>query len=204
MTARRAEPGPTRLFLIRHGEVEGDGALHGHVDVALTARGLAQLDAVAERLAGEPLAAVYCSDLSRAARGAEVLARDRGIAVRADPAFRELDMGRWDGAPFQTVLREEGDLVRAWWADLEGFTLPGGESLGGLRERVLPALDRLLARHPGETVALVAHGGVNRVILFQALGLGLARFHSVAQDYGCVNLLEFYPDGTAVVRLVNG
>ncbi len=198
------EGAPTRLFLIRHGEVEGDGRLHGHVDAALTPRGVDQLESVAKRLADEPLAAVYCSDLRRSAQGAESLARGRRIPVRQDPAFRELDMGRWDGASFRDLWREEGDLVRAWWADLEGFVLPGGESLSGLRQRVLPALEEILARHAGETLALVAHGGVNRVIVFHALGLELARFHSVAQDYACVNLLEFHPDGEIVLRLLNG
>jgi broad specificity phosphatase PhoE len=178
--------------------------LHGHVDVALTPLGVAQLEAVAERLAEEPLVAVYCSDLSRAVRGAETLARRRSVPVRPDGAFRELNMGRWDGASFRELWQEETELVQAWWADLEGFPVPGGESLAGLRERVLPALEAVLSRHRGETLALVAHGGVNRVILFHALGLDLGHFHSVAQDYGCVNLLEFYPDGEIVLRLLNG
>jgi len=204
MTEHAAESVPTRLFLIRHGEVEGDGMLHGHFEAALTPRGVAQLEAVAQRLAEEPIVAVYCSDLSRTVRGAQRLAQARGVPVRPDSAFRELNMGRWDGASFRDLWRREGDLVRAWWADLEGFVVPGGESLAGLGERVLPALERIIARHRGETLALVAHGGVNRVILFHALGLALARFHSVAQDYACVNLLEFYPDGEIVLRLLNG
>ena len=64
-------------------------------------------------------------------------------------------------------------MLEAWWADLEGFVVPGGESLGQLRRRVLRALGKLLARHPGETVCLVAHGGVNRVILLEALATPL-------------------------------
>jgi alpha-ribazole phosphatase len=198
-------PPPTRLFLIRHGEVEGAGThLHGHVDVALTARGQRQVAAVAQRLAGEPLAAVYCSDLQRARRGAEQLAAGRGVPVIADPAFRELDMGRWDGREMAALWREEGAALRTWWDDLEGFALPGGESLGTMRQRVLPAFGRMAQQHSGETVALVAHGGTNRVILFEALGMDLARFHALAQDYACVNLLEYFPDGNVVVKLVNG
>jgi len=195
---------PTRLHLLRHGDVGGDGVLHGHVDVALTPRGIEQMEQAARRLAGEPLAAVYASDLSRAREGAAAVARARGLPVREDPAFRELHMGRWDDRPYREVWREEPALLEAWWADLEGFVLPGGESLAQLRARVLPALRSVLARHPGETLCLVAHGGVNRVILFDALGLPLGRFHSLAQDYGCLNLVEYYPDGRSVVRLVNG
>ena len=197
-------PSPTRLFLIRHGEVEGAGlCLHGHVDVALTARGQRQLTAVAEGLREEPLAAVYCSDLVRARMGAEQVAAGRGIPVVENPAFRELDMGRWDGRVMAELWREERAGLQGWWDNLANFTLPDGESMGAMRQRVLPALNRLVAQHCGETVALVAHGGTNRVILFEALGMDLARFHALAQDYACVNLLEYFPGGNTVVRLVN-
>ncbi len=160
--------------------------------------------AVAERLAGEDLAAVYSSDLSRAREGARAVAHPKGLAVGVEPAFRELHMGRWDDRRFRELWREERPLLEKWNEDLEGFVVPGGESLAQLRDRVLPSLGALLARHPGQAVCLVAHGGVNRVILFDALGLSLARFHSLAQDYGCLNLVEYFPDGRAIVRLVNG
>lgn len=195
---------PTLLYLVRHGEVEGEGNLHGQVDVALTARGVAQAEAVAARLAGEPLAAVYCSDLSRARRGAELVARGRGLTPTPDPAFRELHMGAWDGRPFAELREAAGEGLAAWWADLEGYVLPGGESLAGLRARVLAALEGVLARHAGEAVCLVAHGGVNRVVLFDALGLPLSHYHRLAQDYGCLNVIEYFPDGARLVRLVNG
>ena len=199
-----AAPGPTRLFLVRHGEVEGEGALHGHVDVALTPRGVAQAEAVAERLRAEPLCAVYASDLRRSLRGAELVAAHHGLAVAVDPAFRELHMGEWDGRAFRELWETDRARLEAWWADLEGYVLPGGESLAILRRRVLEALCSLLGRHAGRTVCLVAHGGVNRVILFETLGLPLACYHRVAQDYGCVNLLEWHPDGNGLVRLING
>jgi alpha-ribazole phosphatase len=200
----RGEMAPTRLFLVRHGEVEGDGILHGHVDVPLTGKGLAQAEAAAEKLAAEPLAAVYSSDLQRARVGAQLVARGRGLTAAEDPAFRELHMGEWDGRAFAELLQTDRERFHAWWADLEGYPLPGGESLSQLRDRVLPALRTLLGRHAGESICLVAHGGVNRVILFDALGLSLSHYHRLAQDYGCVNLLEVHADGVAVVKLVNG
>jgi broad specificity phosphatase PhoE len=162
------------------------------------------MEQVAERLAREPLAAVYCSDLRRSSIGAEIVSRAGRVPVVTEPAFRELNLGGWDGRPFAELWAEERELLEAWWADLEGFVVPGGESLGQLRRRVLGALDGLLTCHPGQTVCLVAHGGVNRVILFEALGVPLARFFALAQDYGCLNLVEYFADGNPVVRLVNG
>ncbi len=197
-------PAPTRLYLVRHGDVGVEGILHGHVDVPLTALGERQMARVAERLAAEPLAAVYSSDLSRSHQSAALVAAPHGHAPRPDPAFRELNMGRWDGRAFGDLWREERGAVAAWWADLASYRLPGGESLADLEARVLPALARLLATHRGETVCLVAHGGVNRVVLFDALGLPLGRFHSLGQDHACVNLLEVHADGARVVQLVNG
>ena len=195
---------PTRILLIRHGSVGGDGVLHGHVDVPLTAQGRAEAEALARGLAGEPLAAVYCSDLCRARETAEILARRHdGLSVTAEPALRELHMGRWDGRPVRELLAEDGERLRKWWADLETFRIPGGESLSDLAARAVPAFDRIVARHPGETVAVVAHGGTNRVILFRYLGIPLSRFHVLAQDPACLNRIAVYPDGNAVVEAVN-
>jgi alpha-ribazole phosphatase len=195
---------PTRLFLVRHGEVAGDGVLHGHVDVPLTPAGVRQMQVVAARLEGETFAAVYSSDLERARHSARIVADLQGAPRHQDPAFREMDMGDWDNRAFSELWQQEGDLLRQWWGDLAGFVVPGGESLARVRERVLPALAELLARHAGESICLVAHGGVNRIILLAELGSPLAKFHRLEQDYGCVNLIEYHPDGRTVVKLVNG
>lgn len=196
--------GPTRVYLVRHGQVAGEGVFHGHGDVSLTSEGVFQLESVARRLANEPLAAVYSSDLRRARIGAETIALGRGLPVLVSTALRELHMGSWDGRRFSELWAEKRVLLEQWWADPEGFRLPGGESLGQLRRRVLGFFFEILARHPGETVCLVAHGGVTRVILLDTLGMPLSRFHSLAQDHGCLNLIDYYPDGNSVVRLVNG
>lgn len=195
---------PTRVLLIRHGSVGGDGVLHGHVDVPLTEQGRAQAERLARRLAAEPLAAVYASDLQRARETAEILAGPQGLSVVEEPALRELHMGRWDGRPIRELLEREGVLLRRWWKELESFRIPEGESLADLAARAVPAFERIVARHRGETVAVVAHGGTNRVILFRYLGIPLARFHALAQDPACLNRLVLYPDGNTVVELVNG
>jgi alpha-ribazole phosphatase/probable phosphoglycerate mutase len=196
--------GRTTLYLVRHGEVVGKGTLYGHTEVPLTAEGERQLQRVAERLRAEPLAAVYASDLSRCRLGAETVAAVHGLDVVCDSSFRELNMGAWEGRTFSDLLRDEPEAMSTWWADLVGVRLPGGESLGDLRLRVLDGLSRLLERHRGQTVCLVAHGGTNRAILFEAMGLSLARFHCLAQDFGALNRIDYYEDGSAVVSLVNG
>lgn len=194
----------TWLYLIRHGEVEGaaEGRFFGHTDVALSAVGRRQMDAVAAALASAPLAAVYASDLRRALESAGPLARARGLAVVPEPALREIAMGRWEGLTFREIQALDGERLRAWLADPAGVRFPGGEHLGDLRDRVLPAVQAILARHAGGCVAVVAHGGPNRVVLAEALGLPLGHALRLAQDYACVNLVE-YRAGSAVLHLLN-
>ncbi len=194
----------TRLLLIRHGEAGRPGVLHGHVDVPLTDRGRDQVRRLARRLADEHLDAVYSSDLSRARESARILAEERGLPVIEDPAFRELSMGAWEGAPVDDLSRREPAALRHWWKDPVCSAPPNGESLRDLACRVLPALERLVRRHAGQTVALVAHGGVNRVILLHHLEAPLEAFHRISQDHACVNRIRFYRDGAWVVELVNG
>ena len=194
----------TWLYLIRHGEVERapDGRFFGSTDVELSATGVVQVDALARQLAREPIDAVYASDLARARRSAEPLASARGVTPTIVPALREMAMGRWEGLTFREIREREPDAVRQWLADLVTFPFPGGENVLDLRTRVMPALGEILARHAGRRVAIVAHGGVNRVILCEALGMPLGHLLRLAQDYAAWSLLE-YRDGGAVLHTLN-
>jgi alpha-ribazole phosphatase/probable phosphoglycerate mutase len=88
--------------------------------------------------------------------------------------------------------------------DLTTERLEGGESVAELRTRVLPAISRILSLHPDEAIAVVAHGGVNRVILNDALNMADKNFFTIEQDYGCVNVIDYFSDGVRLVKLLNG
>jgi len=193
----------TWLYLIRHGEVEGaaDGRFFGRTDVPLSPTGLRQAGALARRLAAARIDAVYASDLRRARDSAAPLAATRALAPMLEPALREMAMGRWEGLTFGEIRRRDPGAVRRWAADLVACPFPGGESLLELRARVLPALGRILARHPGRRIAVVAHGGPNRVILAEALGLPLAHLLRLAQDYAAWSVIEYRADGVRLHAL---
>ena len=197
----------TRVYLVRHGEVLNHGAefrYNGHIDIDLTERGLSQMKAVAEKLRDEPLKGVYSSDLTRTIRGAEAIANKHSISPVADKRFKEVAAGRWEGLTFNEVRELFPDEAHVRFEDLVNYRIKdGGESLRDVETRVIPALSEIVLKHKGESVVLVAHGGVNRVILCHALNLGLENFFRLEQDYGCLNIIDFY-DGTAVVGLVNG
>ncbi len=193
----------TWLYLIRHGAVQGGPhRFYGHTDVPLSPEGEAQLSALGSTLRKEGIEAVYASDLSRSRRSAERLASPFALTPVIIPAFREMAMGRWERLTHEEITAREPERFKEWMANLATFPFPDGESLFDLRARVMPALAELLTRHAGGRFALVAHGGTNRVILGEALGMPLDHVISLGQEYGALNLLE-YRDGTVLVHRLN-
>jgi len=194
----------TWVYLIRHGEVEhaAEGRFFGHTDVALSATGLRQVEALARQLALEPIEAVYASDLTRARQSAAPLAGSRGLDPVVVPALREMAMGRWEGLTFPEIREREPDALARWLANLTTFPFPGGENLEDLRARVMPAFREILDRHAGGRIAVVAHGGPNRVILAEALGLPLGHLLRLAQDYACWSVVEYQADA-AILHTLN-
>jgi alpha-ribazole phosphatase/probable phosphoglycerate mutase len=130
------------------------------------------------------------------------LARARGTDVVVVPPLREMAMGRWEGLTFAEIRAREPDLCDRWLADPFAMPFPDGEGLAELRARAVPALRGVLERHAGRRVAVVAHGGTNRVILAEALGLPLGNIFRLAQDYAAWSLIEYRGDG-AVVHALN-
>jgi len=196
---------PARLYLIRHGEVvkERPDTYHGQRDVELTVNGIEQLERVADRLAATQIRAVYSSTLRRSRQGAEQIARRHGLPVVSYPEFREKHFGEWEGLTYGEVAERFPEAWTKWLADPPSVRPVGGETYAEMRDRVVKALAGILATHPEETVALVAHGGVNRAILCHALELDLKHVFRIEQDYGAMNMIDFYPDGMAVVKVMN-
>ncbi|HEY0777816.1 MAG TPA: histidine phosphatase family protein [Gemmatirosa sp.] len=195
----------TRVALVRHGETEWNarGVYQGSRDVALSAHGRAQAAALALRLAPVAFDAVYTSPLARARETAEVVLAGRGpgglaLVAHPVPAFGEFGYGAWEGVAPDERRARWPDLDARWSDDPWTVTPPGGESLAALAARVLPAWNRLLGEHAGGTIAVFAHGHVNRVILLHARALPREAFWSVAQPNASAVLLDCRPDATAV------
>ena len=195
----------TRLYLVRHGQVaEGHtDRYHGHNDIGLSPQGVRQFEDLAAQLAATPLAGVYSSDLTRTIIGAEIISRGRDLTPQAIPEFREVNFGSWEGLTFAEIMAQYPAELEERFRDLPNFRIPGGESLKDVRDRALPKLQELLARHANESFLLVAHAGLNRAILSEAMGLPLDHLFRLDQNYGCLNIIDYFPD-LAVVRLLNG
>jgi alpha-ribazole phosphatase len=196
----------TRIYLIRHGEIAGSGEFryNGQADVPLTPKGFDQYRMLAERLKDAPVSACYTSDLTRCMEGAEILCRNRAIGPLAKRALRELSFGDWEGMTWKELAAKFPEQWQTRMHDFVDFRAPGGENLLDLQDRVLPAITEIVDRHRGEEVFVVAHGGVNRIILLDALGAPPSSMFRIEQDYGCLNIIDWYADGNPVVRLLNG
>ena len=110
------------------------------------------------------------------------------------PALREFAMGRWEGLTAEQIRGLDAAAFTRWMADVAGYQFPGGESLAQLAGRAWPAFERIVASHPGGSIAVVAHGGTNRLILCRALGLGPERLLALGQDYAGLSVLERSPE----------
>lgn len=195
----------TRIYLIRHGQTEGhqEKRYNGQIDVPLTALGRQQSEQVRDALLDVSLAAVYSSDLSRSLYCAELIAASHGLKVVQRTSFRELNIGDWEGRTWAELQESYPEDWQARLADLVNFPVPGGESLQDAADRIRPAFQQLLSAHPEGDVALVAHGGVNRIVLLDAIGSSLEQVFALEQDYACLNIIDFYAEGNAVMGLLN-
>ena len=183
----------TRFILVRHGQTEWNRMerFRGRADVPLNAAGLAQAAAAGRRLAAEwPLTAVYSSPLSRAAATAEAIAAHFDLPVERLDGLADIDYGEWQGLTPDEARALWPAQVKAWYTAPHTVRPPGGESLADLRVRAMATIHTLASRHAGQTVALVSHTVVNRVILLAILGLGNDRFWRLRQDNGAINVFE--------------
>jgi len=200
--------GATTLFLIRHGHTVGgeEKRYKGHIDVELSEMGKRIIQRLTENLQrlNHTLNAIYCSDLKRALKSAEILSAPLGLNPVVIPELRERSFGRWEGMSFDEISGEYPGEFEKWKADPLKFSPPDGESTLEVKERTLSTVNGLFKRHQGETFSIVAHGGVNRIILCHFMGLPLENIFRIEQDYGCLNIIEIYEDGFPVIKLLNG
>ena len=160
-----------KLYLVRHGETAWNQfyRYQGHTDVPLSETGFKQAQLVACRLITKPLTAVYASDLSRARQTAEIIADGHGLTVTADPALREVNYGLWEGLTLAEINAQYPGLRDKWLADPENMAVPGGESLGSVRDRAVAFIEKIRRQHPDGTVVIVTHGGLIAMLLLTYL-----------------------------------
>lgn len=197
----------TLLILVRHGatpaNVREPYVLQGMYSAsALVDQGEDQAQAVGRTLRGFRPDKVYSSPLQRARQTARLMTAGWGLPVEVVEALTEADTGVWTGLSWPEIQQRWPAEYRAFQDNPEQHGYLGGENLAQVRDRVLPAVENLAARHPGRTLVIVGHGVVNRVLLAHWLDLPLRYARRLPQENGAFNLIEFSGD-TRKVRTVN-
>jgi phosphoserine phosphatase len=195
----------TKILLIRHGHVEGikPERFRGREQLALTARGRAEAVAVARRIATawRP-SRLYTSPLERCVKTGEAIAQACGLAAgETCDALNDLDYGDWQFKTYADAETQNPALFAAWFATPHLIRFPRGESLQDVAGRTADALRLMLARHPDDTIVLVAHDSVNRTLLLQLFDLPLSSFWRIEQAPCCVNEIDIAGGKVCVVRV---
>ncbi len=193
--------GVTRIVAVRHGQTawNAQSRIQGHTDIGLDAVGEWQAERLAEALADTDLAAVYASDLQRAMQTALPLASQAGLTIATDAGLRERGFGVFEGLSHAEVERLWPEQVLRWRQRDAAFGPEGGETLAGFYARSVACAERLAARHPGQTIALVAHGGVMDCLYRAATRVSLQAQRTWQLGNASINRLLYSPEGFALV-----
>lgn len=192
----------TRIIAVRHGETAWNVAarIQGQLDVGLNDTGRWQARRVGEALLGEQITAVYTSDLGRARQTAQSIAEVTGTPVVPEEGLRERSFGIFEGKTFDEIHQAWPDHAHNWRKRVPEWQPPeGGESLIQLRERVTRTLAALAARHPGEQIVVVAHGGVLDALYRIATGQDVNSPRTWELPNGAINRLLWTPEGFTLV-----
>jgi 2,3-bisphosphoglycerate-dependent phosphoglycerate mutase len=193
---------PTRIIAVRHGETAWNVAarIQGQLDVGLNDTGRWQARRVGEALASEDIATVYTSDLGRAHQTAQSIGKATGVPVVPDQGLRERSFGLFEGKTFTEIEETWPDQAHNWRQRIPEWQPPeGGESLLQLRERVTRTVEALAARHPGQQIVVVAHGGVLDALYRVATRQEVNSPRTWELPNGAINRLLWTPEGFTLV-----
>ncbi|HTV56519.1 MAG TPA: histidine phosphatase family protein [Terriglobia bacterium] len=191
-----------RLLLVRHATAQGNGRFQGQRNVPLAETGRLELPLLVKKCSMYPVRVIYSSDLRRASKTAEAIARQFGLEVKIRSALREMSFGLWEGLSWKQVRSRFPRTARLWIERFPQHAIPGAESFGSFKRRVVQEVRGIVRTNPGRCVVIVSHAGVIRVALARALGLPDRNLFRLEQRSCAVNVIDAFNDG-AIVRLMN-
>jgi alpha-ribazole phosphatase len=194
----------TRVWLIRHGEPadHAKNRCYGTLDIGLSENGRRQMSHVAQHLEADPAAVIFASPSSRAQQSASILAANQSRPIEIIEDFREMNFGDFEGLTYDEIATRYPDLYRQWMESPTEIHFPNGENFAAMQSRVLRAFKKILHESEGQTIMIVSHGGVNRILIAWALQMPPESIFRVAQDYAAINLITFI-GSTPCVQFLN-
>lgn len=166
---------PTQVIVVRHGQTEWNvrGRMQGHLDSPLTEIGIAQSQALAERLSKHRFTTLYSSDLGRACQTAQMVANKTGHSIIVDPRLRERKLGVFQSLTLAEIQKEHSEEYNAYQRNNPDYAMPQGESVRQRSREAIACFEELAQKHAGEAVVVITHGGVLHSLLRHALLLPL-------------------------------
>ena len=183
---------PTRLYLLRHGEVEAryHRVFGGKIDMELSPLGHDQVKALADYFRRHPPHVMYSSPMKRVQQTLAPLAQWTGLSPVVLPGLREVDFGVWTGLGWEQVYEKYKVSAFDWLKELEAGSIAEAEPTAHFRERVENALQHILAESPNKEVAVVAHGGVIRMLLSLLLDVPFVRTGMFDVEYASITKVK--------------
>ncbi len=196
----------TRVFLVRHGAtmLSAEDRFAGSTNVELSDEGRKQAGSLAERLANEPIAAVYASPMNRTIETATIIAAPHSLTIQTANGLREIDHGRWEGLLRPEAEERFAEEYLAWEADPFTFAPEGGESGLHVLARALPVIREIVVKHTDETVIVVSHKATIRLLISSLLGVDARGYRDrMDQHPCCLNIVDFKDPVRARLMLFN-
>lgn len=182
----------SRIDLLRHGACEGGEIFRGSTDVALSEEGWAQMSGKVATVDDARWDRIISSPLQRCARFAESLAGEKGVPLAIEDALREIHFGDWEGLPHSEAQQRDPEVWRRFWESPDEASPPNGENMADFSQRVCRALDKIAERHAGESILLVVHGAVIRVMICHWLGMPMGAMTRLSVPYAGFSRFHVY------------
>ncbi len=191
------------IYLLRHGSTDEGGERHfvGQLDKPLVAEGQRQAEQWREVFEAIELEAIFCSDLQRSLETASIIAGEKHPLPRTVTGLREISLGEWEGLAMSHVRQNFPQQWQERGLNMAGYRPPCGESFNDLKNRVIPVYKKLVSESKRD-ILIVAHAGVNRMILGHLLGMPVANLFRLNQDYAGLNLID-YSSGLPRIAALN-
>jgi phosphoserine phosphatase len=195
----------SKIFLVRHCETEGNLAkkVQGYYgDTPLSKNGKIQAGKLGNYFKNEKIDVIYSSDLGRAMKTAEAIAKKHGLKVIPVKDLREANYGEGNGMSIKEIekkWKEHFEKEKSRGIPKEEIRMPGGENIWDHQKRLMKAFNKIISENSGKNVLIVGHAGTNKILICTIKDLGLREFRNIEQDNACVNLIEKKDGGFEVL-----
>ncbi|MBS4536252.1 histidine phosphatase family protein [Clostridium sp. D2Q-14] len=193
-----------KLYLIRHGETIWNkiGIIQGQADISLTKKGEKQAFLVSNKLKDANIRHIYSSDLNRAYDTAKIIAKNLDISVSKKEELREINFGAWQGFTIKYIKKAYNKEYEIWRNEPYLLTIPKGESLIKVQERVMRFINRLDESHKYNNILIVSHSVVIKVIILGLLDLDLVTYRKFSISNCGLTIIEFI-EKRKVIKCLN-